>query len=63
VDPQPEPDTNGASFKPGNHAFRYIRRQILTFKNDIWRANIIYGAYDAGRMTVAALRQRRLPED
>ncbi len=54
---EPHLDSNSTNnFKPGNHAFRYIRRQILTFKNDIFRANIIYGAYDAGRMTVAALR-------
>jgi len=45
-----------AQFKPGNHAFRYIRRQILTFRSDIFRANIIYSAYDLGRMTVAAWR-------
>jgi hypothetical protein len=50
-----------ASFKPGNHAFRYIRRQILTFRNDIWRANILYGAYDLGRMGVAALRHQPIP--
>lgn len=53
---EPHLDSNSTNnFKPGNHAFRYIRRQILTFKNDIFRANIIYGAYDAGRMTVMAL--------
>ena len=45
-------------FKPGNYAFRYIRKQILTFRNDIWRANIIYGAYDVGRMTWMALRRQ-----
>ncbi len=56
ADPELDSDSNGAIFKPGNLAFRYIRKQILTFKNDIWRANIIYGAYDAGRMTVKALR-------
>ena len=51
------------SFRPGNYAFRYIRKQILTFRNDIWRANIIYGAYDVGRMTWTALRrQPELPE-
>ena len=57
---EPELDSNlhGGSFKPGNHAFRYIRKQILTFRNDIWRANIIYGAYDVGRMTVVALRRK-----
>jgi len=49
-------NSNGGKFRPGNHAFRYVRRQILTFRNDIWRANIIWGAYDVGRMTVMALR-------
>jgi hypothetical protein len=33
-------------------------RQILTFRDDIWRANIVYGAYDAGRMAVTALRHK-----
>jgi len=50
-----------ASYRPGNHAFRYIRKQILTFRNDIWRANILYGAYDLGRMAVAALRRQPIP--
>ena len=50
-----------ARFRPGNHVFRYIRREILTFRNDIWRANIIYGAYDLGRMAVAALRHQPVP--
>ncbi|MGC2108898.1 MAG: LssY C-terminal domain-containing protein [Candidatus Korobacteraceae bacterium] len=45
-----------ANFKAGNHAFRYFRRQILTFRSDIWRANIIYGVYDLGHMSVTALR-------
>jgi LssY C-terminus len=59
----PELDSNsaGGKFKPGNHAFRYLRRQILTFRNDIWRANIIYGIYDVGRMAVAALRHPPAP--
>ena len=43
-------------FKPSNHVFRYLRRQILTFRSDIWRANIIYGAYDLVHMGVTALR-------
>jgi hypothetical protein len=43
-------------FKPGNYVFRYIRRQILTFRSDILRANIIYGSYDVGRMTWTAWR-------
>jgi hypothetical protein len=52
---EPQPDAGNARFRPGNYAFRFIRRQILTFRNDIVRANIIYGAYDVGRMTFVAL--------
>jgi hypothetical protein len=44
-------------YRPGNHVFRYLRRSILTVRNDFFRANIIYGAYDLGRMTVMALRK------
>jgi LssY C-terminus len=54
-------DASGAKFRPGNHVFRYIRRQILTFRNDIWRANIVYGAFDLGRMAVTALRHQPVP--
>jgi hypothetical protein len=56
ADPELDSYSKGTSYKPGNYAFRYIRKQILTFRNDILRANIIYAAYDAGRMTVKALR-------
>ena len=45
------------SYRPGNHAFRFLRRQILTFKNDMLRANVIYGVYDVGRMSWMALRK------
>lgn len=54
---EPSLDAKDDVYKPGNHAFRFFRRQILTFRNDILRANIIYGLYDVGRMTVAALRR------
>ena len=56
--PQLDAYPESGSYKPGNHAFRYVRKQILTFRNDIWRANIIYGIYDAGRMAVTALRHQ-----
>lgn len=56
-DLQIDPTPKGGNYKPGNLTFRYIRKQILTFRNDIFRANIIYGAYDAGRITIAALRR------
>jgi hypothetical protein len=53
--------TAGTNFKPGNHVFRYIRKQILTFRSDIWRANIIYGAYDLTRMTIETFRHHPVP--
>jgi hypothetical protein len=53
--------TAGTNFKAGNHVFRYIRKQILTFRSDIWRANIIYGAYDLTRMTIQAFRHHPTP--
>jgi hypothetical protein len=40
--------------------FRFFRRQILTLRNDIFRANVIYAAYDVSRMTVSALRKPAL---
>jgi hypothetical protein len=48
--------TASARFRPGNRVFRYVRRQILTFRSDIWRANIIYGVYDLTRMSIVAWR-------
>jgi len=51
------------SFRPGNYVFRYIRRSILTIRNDMFRANIIYGAYDVGRMTFMALRHQQPSND
>ena len=53
--------TAGTNFKPGNHVFRYFRKQILTFRSDIWRANIIYGAYDLTRMSIEAFRHHPDP--
>jgi LssY C-terminus len=50
-DPQPAP------FKPGNAVFRYFRRDVLTLRSDIWRANIIYGSYDLLRMSFRAWRR------
>ena len=57
----PQIDSGGSNLKLGNRAFRYVRREILTFRSDIWRANIIYGVYDVGRMAVNAMRHRPEP--
>lgn len=56
ISPELSAGASNPNFNPGNHTFRYIRRQILTFRNDIWRANIVYGIFDVGRMAVAAMR-------
>jgi hypothetical protein len=61
LDRRIDSDSSQTSFKAGNRAFRYLRQEILTFRSDIWRANIIYGIYDAGRMAVSEFR--RLPAD
>jgi len=58
VSPELGGNTQAPKYKPGNHAFRYLRKEILTFRNDIWRANIIYGIFDVGRMAVNALRRQ-----
>jgi len=54
--PQPGAEIASNTYKPGNHLFRFARRQILTFRNDIFRANIIYGSYQGTRMALTAMR-------
>jgi hypothetical protein len=56
----PEADLSAkpAHYKPGNIVFRYIRRQILTYRNDIYRENFIYGAYTLGRVAIMPLRHK-----
>jgi LssY C-terminus len=59
-----EPEVAASStmkFKPGNVAFRYVRRQILTVRSDIWRANIVYGAYDLVRLVGHAIHSQENP--
>lgn len=57
------PDSRGwgaavpPSSKHGSRAFRYLRREILTVRSDLWRANCIYALFDLTRMSVGALRR------
>jgi len=46
-----------APSKHGSRAFRYLRREILTVRSDLWRANCVYALFDLTRMTVGALRR------
>ncbi len=50
--PQPVP------YKPGSAVFRYLRRDILTVKSDMFRANIIYATFDILRMGFHAWKHR-----
>ena len=44
--------------RPPTKFARYLRTQVLSAR-DIWRENVVYGAYDAGRMAIGAIRRRR----
>ena len=43
--------------KHGSRAFRYLRREILTVRSDVLRANCIYALFDLTRMTVGTLHR------
>jgi len=48
--PELASDPEAAPYKPGNVVFRYFRREVMTVRSDLWRANIIYASYDVLRM-------------
>ena len=54
--PELASDPEAAPYKPGNSLFRYVRREVLTVRSDIWRANILYATYDLLRMGFHAWR-------
>lgn len=58
VVPELESDASPAPYKPGSTVFRYFRREVLTVRSDIWRANIIYATYDVLRMSFHAWKHR-----
>ncbi len=58
VVPELASDPTAAPFKPGSAVFRYFRRDVLTVRSDIWRANIIYGTFDVLRMGFNAWKHR-----
>ncbi len=47
-----------APFKPGSAVFRYLRRDVLTVRSDMLRANIIYATFDVLRMGFRAWKHR-----
>jgi hypothetical protein len=43
---------------PHSRVVRYFRNQVLLYKSDVIRGNIIYSAFDLCRMSVHSLRHR-----
>jgi len=46
-------------FRPRSKFARYIRTQVLSSR-DLWRENVLYGAFDLTRISIRAIRRRRL---
>lgn len=44
--------------RPRSRFVRYLRTQVLLYKSDVVRGNIIYGGYDLARISFHALRYR-----
>jgi hypothetical protein len=42
--------------RPNSKFARYIRMQVLSFKSDVVRGNIVYGMFDLSRMAIRAWR-------
>jgi hypothetical protein len=49
---------NTVPYHPASKFARYLRRQILTVRSDLLRANCIYSAFDLSVITVRAVRQK-----
>jgi LssY C-terminus len=45
--------------RPRRRIARYFRTQVLVYKSDVIRGNIIYSIFDLARMSIYALRKRR----
>ena len=49
--------SGGASIKTGSRGYRYLRKEILTVRSDLLRANCVYGLFDLTRTAIRAVRQ------
>jgi LssY C-terminus len=52
--------SNAPPYHPSNKVYRYARKEILTVRSDLWRANILYAGYDLTRITVQAFHRNAL---
>ncbi len=44
--------------RPHNPFYLILRREILMFRSDFWRANLVHGAYDLSRLMWSSFRHR-----
>ena len=44
----------GADRRPRSKFARYLRMQVLSYRSDLIRGNIVYGAFDLTRMAIRA---------
>jgi hypothetical protein len=51
-------DTPEVQARPHSKFARYLRMQVLSFRSDLIRGNVIYGAFDLTRMAIRARRHR-----
>lgn len=52
--------TDAPRYRPSNKFYRYVRKEILTVRSDLWRANILYAGFDLTRITVEAFHRSAL---
>jgi len=48
--------TKATAFKPGSRFFRYVRKEILTVRSDLLRANCIYALFDLTKITARSVQ-------
>jgi LssY C-terminus len=51
-------DQPAVKTRPHSNLARYLRMQVLSFRSDLIRANVVYGAFDLTRMAIRARRHR-----
>jgi len=49
-------DAPAVAARPHSKFARYVRMQVLSFKSDVVRGNIVYGLFDLTRMAIRARR-------
>jgi hypothetical protein len=49
-------DALAVQSRPGSRFARYLRRQVLSFRSDLIRGNILYGGFELTRLVVRARR-------